>query len=119
MTPDEEEKLGRQMLMFERACYKLGLRDLLPVDLWSGRNDTVYLTDKAYEIYHFLLKNPDLTNEEISIAFGSNNQVIRNHLSILTRREIVRGFDEEQINKRGPIKLKYRVIRKINRKRER
>lgn len=119
MTPDEEEKLGRQMLMFERASYKLGLREPLPADIWVGRNEPVYLTDKAFEIYHFLLKNPDLTNEEISIAFGSNNQVIRNHLSILTRREIVRGFDDEQINKRGPIKLKYRVIRKINRKRER
>ena len=118
MTPEDEEKLGQQMLMFERACYKLGLRDFLPADLWSGRNDPVYLTDKAFEIYHFLLKNPGLTNEDISIAFNANNQVLRNHLSILTRREIVRGFDDDEISKRGPIKLKYRVVRKINGRRK-
>ena len=45
MTPEDEEKLGRQMLMFERACYKLGLRDFLPADLWSGRPTPLTVMD--------------------------------------------------------------------------
>ena len=118
MTPEDEEKLGRQMLMYERTCYKLGLRGFVPADVWTGRFEPVYLPDKAVEIYEVLLNNPDLTNEDLSIALGYNNQLIRNHLSFLTRRGIVRGFDEDQVNKRGPIKLKYRVVREINRRRK-
>jgi hypothetical protein len=117
LTPDDEEKLGRQMLAFERACYKLGLRDSLPVDMWTGRGEAVYLTEGAYEIYDYLLQNPGSGYAEMVVALGKNRPLIRNHISYLTRREIVRGYESDEPSNRGPSVMKYRVVRKIPRRR--
>ena len=117
MAKFDEEKLGRQMLAFERACYKLGWREALPVDIWTGRGEAVYLTDGAYEIYDYLLRNPNSTYADMVAALGKNRPLIRNHISYLTRREIVRGYESDEPSSRGPSVMKYRVVRKIPRRR--
>ena len=116
MKENDEARLGRQMLAFERACYKLGLRDALPVDIWTGRGDPIYLTDGAYEIYEYLLHNPGSGRRTIAEALGKNRPLVGNHLSFLVRREIVRGYESNEPSTRGPKSMKYRVVRKIPRR---